>query len=156
MNIKSFKIISVGKIKTSFWKEAYTNYAERIKNFCTLHEVIVKDASSDLSLEQRIEKEKLAIQKHIQSSDYVICLDERGKSLASPELAKICNTKALEKNICFVIGGAYGLSNEIRARADLILSFGKQTFPHELALVVLSEQIFRTCAILKKTGYHHE
>ncbi len=155
MNIKSIKIITVGKIKTSFYKEAYAEYTGRVKNFCTLQEISVKDASSDLSIEKRKEKEGEAILKHIAPNDFVFCLDEHGQSFTSPELAHVCNTKALEKNICFIVGGAYGLSKEVLNKGSIMLAFGKQTFPHELAQVVLSEQIFRICAIIKKTGYHH-
>ncbi len=156
MNIKSIKVIHVGKIKTSFWKEAYTHYSSRIKHFCTLNEISVKDADANLPKEIRQQKEGEAIAKHLQANDFIICLDEHGKTLPSLELAELCDKKALEKNICFIIGGAYGLSKELLQRADMLLCFGKQTLPHELALVLLSEQIFRTCAILKKTGYHHE
>ncbi len=156
MNIKSIKIIHVGKIKTPFWKDAYNHYSARVKNFCTLNEISVKDADASLSKEARQEKECQLILKHIQANDFLICLDEHGKTLPSIELAQLCDKKALDKNICFVIGGAYGLSQEILQRADMLLAFGKQTLPHELALVLLSEQVFRTCAILKKTGYHHE
>ncbi len=156
MNIKSIKIITVGKIKTSFWKEAYGEYIKRVKNFCTVNEFTVKDADQNLSIDQRKDKEAQGILKHIQPNDAIICLDEHGKSFSSLELAQRCDTKALEKNLCFIIGGAYGLSNEILKKADTVLAFGRQTFPHELAQVVLSEQLFRVCAILKKTGYHHE
>ncbi len=156
MNIKTIKIINVGKVKTSFWKEASSHYLARVKNFCDLQEISVKDADSSLPKEARMQKEALGIQKHIQTNDFVICLDEHGKTLPSVEFANFCNTKALEKNICFIIGGAYGLSKEVLQRADMLLSFGKQTLPHELAFVLLSEQVFRMCAILKKTGYHHE
>ncbi len=155
MNIKSIKIITVGKIKTSFFKEAYLQYINRVKNFMPLQEFSVKDANPDFTIIQRKEKEGQGILKNVNPNDFLICLDEHGKNFDSVKLAELCDNKALEKNLCFVVGGAYGLSEEVLKRADLILSFGKQTFPHELAQVVLSEQLFRICAILKKTGYHH-
>ncbi len=156
MNIKSVKIISVGKLKTPFWKDAYTNYATRIKHFFSLHEFIVKDGDSSYNPSMRMEREGEGILKHIQANDYVICLDEHGKNFSSTEFANFCDLKALEKNLCFIIGGAYGLSTNVLSSSSMRLSFGKQTFPHELALVLLSEQLFRVCAILKKTGYHHD
>ncbi len=155
MNIRTIKIISVGKVKTSYWKEACDFYKNRIKHFATLQEIVVKDADSD-NIQNKIEKESQSILKNIQKNDYIICLDENGKNFNSVQLAQKLDSAALSKDLCFIIGGAYGVSQEILDKADLLLSFGKQTFPHELAHVLLSEQIFRTCSILKKTGYHHE
>ncbi len=155
MNIRNIKIICVGKVKTSYWKEACDFYINRLKHFANLQHVIVKDADLD-NISEKIEKESQAILKHIQKNDYIICLDENGKSLASTNLAEKLDEQALTKDLCFIIGGAYGVSQEILQKADFLLSFGKQTFPHELAHVLLCEQIFRSCSILKKTGYHHE
>ncbi len=156
MNIRNIKIIVVGKIKTSFYKEAYAHYINRIKNFVTLEEINIKDADSHLSIEDRKNKEGDSILKHISAHDYIICLDEHGKSLSSVNLSYKCNDISQDKKLCFIIGGAYGHSQALLSKAHLVLSFGKQTLPHELAQVVLSEQIFRVCTILKKTGYHHE
>ncbi len=156
MNITSIKIIAIGKIKTPFYKDACENYLKRIKNFCQIEEIIIKDADSDLPIETRLDKEYKVIEKYIQKKDYIICLDEDGINFPSTKLASKLDNIALEHNIVFILGGAYGLAETLRNKAQLVLAFGKQTFPHELARLVLYEQIFRTCSIRKKTGYHHE
>ncbi len=156
MNITRIKIIAVGKVKTSFYKEACENYFKRIKSFCQTEEIIVKDADSDLPIPLRLEKEYQSIEKHITKNDFIICLDEDGQNFSSTKLASKLNDIALTYDIVFIIGGAYGIAEELRNKAGLILAFGKQTFAHELARLVLYEQVFRCIAILKKTGYHHE
>ncbi len=156
MNITAIKIIAVGKLKTPFYKEACEQYLKRIKPFCKIEEINVKDADPDLSIPLRLEKEALSIEKHIDKKDFIICLDEDGQNFSSTKFASKLDFIALEKNICFVIGGAYGIAQSLRDKAGLNIAFGKQTFAHELARLVLYEQVFRACSILKKTGYHHE
>ncbi len=156
MNITRIKIIAVGKVKTNFYKEACDSYLKRIKSFCHIEEIIVKDADANLPIPARLEKEFQNIEKHISKNDFIICLDEDGQNFSSTKLATKLDDIALTKDICFIIGGAYGIAEELRNKAGLIFAFGKQTFAHELARLVLYEQVFRTIAILKKTGYHHE
>ena len=89
--------------------------------------------------------------------DYVIICDERGKMMSSPEFSSALEKAFVSgKNVVILIGGAYGFSEEIRAKADLIWSFSKLVFPHRIADVIVSEQIYRAEQIAKGTPYHHE
>lgn len=93
----------------------------------------------------------------IDKADYLILLDERGKMLDSPGLAKLIEERALQatKKIHFVIGGAYGVNDELRARANFSWQLSKLVFPHQLVRLMLSEQVYRACTILRGEKYHH-
>ena len=87
--------------------------------------------------------------------DYVILLDERGRELASPEFSRKIEEILPVKNVVFVLGGAYGVAEDFRAEADFCLSFSKMVFPHQIARLVLIEQIYRAWAISRNMPYHH-
>lgn len=89
--------------------------------------------------------------------DFVILLDETGKELSSPELAQFIEKRCMDsgKRVVFVIGGAYGVSQEIKDRADFTWSLSKLVFPHEIVRIVLAEQIYRACTIMRNEKYHH-
>lgn len=89
--------------------------------------------------------------------DFVILLDEHGKELSSPELAQFIEKRCMDsgKRIVFVIGGAYGVEQSVKDRADFTWSLSKLIFPHELVRLILSEQIYRACTIIKNESYHH-
>lgn len=90
------------------------------------------------------------------SNDYVILLDERGEQLTSPKFSQKIERVLAQKTLVFVIGGAYGVNDELRARADFTLSFSPMVFPHQIARLVLVEQIYRAFAISRNLPYHHE
>lgn len=89
--------------------------------------------------------------------DFVILLDEHGKELSSPELAQFIEKRCMDsgKRIVFVIGGAYGVEQSVKDRADFTWSLSKLVFPHELVRLILAEQIYRACTIIKNESYHH-
>lgn len=141
------KIVCVGKIKEKYLQEAINDYMKRIGKYHKI-EIIELD-------DNNISTEKEKILKNINDRDYVITLDIEGKSLSSIELAdKIDKTFICNSNICFVIGGSYGLDKEIKERSDFSLSFSKLTFPHQLFRVILLEQIYRSFKILNNETYH--
>ena len=89
--------------------------------------------------------------------DYVVLTDERGKNISSPDFAHLLeNATNNSKNIYIIIGGAYGFDELIRAKADFIWSFSKLVFPHQIARLIVTEQIYRATEILKNSPYHHE
>lgn len=92
-----------------------------------------------------------------EEKDFVILLDEHGKELSSPELAQFIEKRCMDsgKRIVFVIGGAYGVEQSVKDRADFTWSLSKLVFPHELVRIILSEQIYRACTIIKNESYHH-
>lgn len=151
MNIE---IISVGHLKTGAFYELWNNYEKRCNWKIKLHELNSKYKSADKynkDIEQKI-IDKLTPQS------YIIALDERGRSIKSIEFAnKISNISETGiTNIQFILGAADGLTETIRKKSNLLLSFGMQTWPHMLARVMLIEQIYRAQQILAGHPYHRE
>lgn len=148
------KIICVGKIKETYLKEAIKEYEKRLSKYTKLEMVEVMDEG--LVEEQiAIKKEQEKIEKYIGPKDYVITLEIEGKSFTSIELAKKLDTiKQQAGTITFIIGGSYGLGEQIKNRSNLALSFSKMTFPHQLFRVMLLEQLYRTFKIQNHETYH--
>ncbi len=148
------KIITVGSIKEKYLIDAIEEYKKRLSKYTNLEIIEIKD-------EGKVEEEKAKIlegQKilnKINDKDYIITLEIEGKQLTSVELAnKINDILINNSNITFIIGGSYGLSNEVIEKADLHLSFSKMTFPHQLFRVLLLEQIYRSYKINNNESYH--
>ncbi len=147
-------IICVGKIKEKFFIDAIDEYKKRLTRFCDFKIIEVDEASKQENLEKKNEIEgKLLIEK---CSGKIVSLDSRGKMLSSPEIAEFIKQKKNNSvsEISFVIGGSNGLSKEVLDKSDLILSFGKITYPHQLFRVVLTEQIYRAFTIIDGLPYH--
>lgn len=141
------KIICVGKVKEKYLQEAISDYMKRLSKYHRVQIVELEDSN--------IMEEKNKILKNIDTKDYVISLDIEGKQLSSLELAEtIDKTFITKSNICFVIGGSYGLDIEVKKRANFSLSFSKLTFPHQLFRVILLEQIYRSFKIMNNETYH--
>ncbi len=147
--------IFVGKLKSPFWRSAADHYQTRLKRWYTYKEILVRDGSGTHA--EKKAREGQTILAKITSRDLVICLDEHGSTMTSPALAANLQTwfEHPVKAPCFIIGGAYGLDRAVLDRADLTLRFGPMTFPHELARVMLLEQLYRAATILRKIPYHH-
>ena len=148
------KIICVGKIKEKYLLDAITEYSKRISKYTKLE--IIELLDYDLGNKQlTLEKEKEAILKNINSKDYVITLQIEGNNISSEEFAsKINNIFISNSNITFIIGGSYGLHDQIKERSNYALSFSKLTFPHQLFRVILLEQIYRCYKINNNESYH--
>lgn len=154
--MKDIRLIAVGRLKTPHWKEAAAHYAKRIAHSLRLEECIVKDADPSLPVAERKAREGTLILKQIRSGDVPVCLDEGGKSTDSRAFAEFLSRLAdAGKTPCFIIGGTYGLAPEVLERAAHTLALGPMTFPHELARVLLLEQLYRAESILSGSGYHH-
>lgn len=148
------KIITVGSIKEKYLKEAIDEYLKRLRKYTNIEIIEVKDEG--LVEEQKsilLEGEKIS--KYISQKDYLITLEIEGKEFTSIQFAEKLNQIQIENsNIVFVIGGSYGLSEQIKKRAKLHLSFSKMTFPHQLFRVFLLEQLYRAFKILNNESYH--
>ena len=145
------KIICVGKIKEQYLRSAISEYEKRLKKFTKLEIIEVNDESNGNILE----KEKNHIIRYINDHDYVVTLEIDGNMIDSVELSKkIDQTLINFSNITFVIGGSYGLFDEIKKRSNYKLSFSKMTFPHQLFRVLLLEQIYRSFKIINNESYH--
>lgn len=148
------KIITVGTIKEKYLKEAIQEYQKRISKYVKLEIVEVKDEGyDDINKVLKIEEERVL--KHINDKEYLITLEIEGKQYTSEEFANKLDKLLLNNSkITFIIGGSHGLSNEIKKRANLHLSFSKMTFPHQLFRVFLLEQIYRAYKIKNNESYH--
>ena len=157
MTGKPLKYISVGKLKTPFWKDAAAHYLTRIKRWRHLEYTETRDGDAALPPDQRNALEGRRIIEALAPQDVALVLDERGEKLTSPLLAALLRQldQDARGRACFIVGGAWGLDNSVRQRAFKVLSLSDMTLPHELARVVLLEQLYRAECILRKVPYHH-
>ena len=150
-------IWSVGKADESYIKEGVANFTKRIGHYFPIEwQLITPSKASDPT--QIKKEEAISILKTLAQNDVLILLDEKGKMLSSPGLAKLIQQKANQsaQKIIFLIGGAYGVDETIQQRANFIWSISELVFPHMLVRLMLAEQIYRACSILANEKYHHE
>ena len=148
------KIICVGKVKESFYREAIQEYQKRLSKYTKLEIIEVPDSTTNRPEENR-QKERELIQKYIGARDYIVTLEIEGRAFSSEQLAeKIDDLFQNYSTITFVIGGSYGLDASIKEKSDLSLSFSKMTFPHQLFRILLLEQIYRSYKIIHHESYH--
>ena len=148
-------IISVGKIKESYFIDGIEEYKKRISKYSNIELITVMDESNDLDEKTVKKKEGERILAKIPNNSYTIVLDLGGKELDSVEFAKkIDEITNISSTINFVIGGSLGLDNEVIDRANYRLSFSKFTFPHKLMKLILLEQIYRAFKINNNESYH--
>ena len=148
------KLITVGTIKEKYLKDAIEEYTKRIKKYTNIELIEVKDEGL-VEESKAISLEAEKIKKHLSPRDYIVTMEIEGKQLTSEEFSEKLNQIQIENsNIVFIIGGSYGLSQEIKNMSKLHLSFSKMTFPHQLFRVLLLEQIYRSYKILNNESYH--
>ena len=148
------KIICIGKIKEKFYKEAIEEYLKRLSKYTKIEIIELPDINSD-NKEIILTKEKELILEKIKEKEYLITLEIEGTQLDSIELSKkIDELQTSNSNITFIIGGSYGLHQEIKNRSNYKLSFSKLTFPHQLFRVILLEQMYRCFRIINNEAYH--
>ena len=148
------KLITVGSIKEKYLKDAIEEYTKRISKYTKKEIIEVKDEGL-VEPQKSINLEEEKILKHISDKDYIVTLEIEGKNLSSEEFAEKLDKIQLESStITFIIGGSYGLSQNIKTKAKLHLSFSKMTFPHQLFRVLLLEQIYRAYKINNNESYH--
>lgn len=148
------KIICVGKIKEKFFTESIKEYTKRLSKYTKLNIIEVEDISIGTK-EIILKEEQEKIIKHLSEKDYVITLEIEGNQLTSIEFEqKLEKISQINSNITFIIGGSYGLSEEIKKRSNYKLSFSKMTFPHQLFRIILLEQIYRAYKIKNNESYH--
>lgn len=153
-------IICIGKIKEKFYTDAIKEYAKRMTRFADfeiveLPDEQIPDNASQKETEAIKKREGEKILAKIKPQSYVISLCIEGRTLDSPELAKTIRDAYMRtSNVTFIIGGSLGLSDEVKRRSALKLSFGRMTLPHQLMRVVLAEQIYRAFMINSGATYH--
>lgn len=154
-------LVTVGKIKEKFYADAITEYSKRLSRYCKLEVIQVADEKTPdragQALETQIkEKEGERILSQIKDGAYVIALAIEGQMMDSEGLAEMIGKLGISgtSQIVFVIGGSLGLSETVLRRADVLLSFSKMTFPHQLMRVILLEQVYRSYRIMGNEPYH--
>ncbi|MCC6841107.1 MAG: 23S rRNA (pseudouridine(1915)-N(3))-methyltransferase RlmH [Flavobacteriales bacterium] len=150
------RLIMVGRTERGFVADGLGHYLDRIRRMAPLEEVVLADAGrGEPAWQQRTESERILAA--LKPGEKVVVLDERGKQLTSPGFAQRLGTWRDQgaRELAFVIGGAYGMTEAVRERADLVLSLSPMVFPHQLVRVLFAEQLYRALSILKGTGYHH-
>lgn len=154
-------LVTVGKIKEKFYADAITEYSKRLSRYCKLEVIQVADEKTPdragQALETQIkEKEGERILSQIKDGAYVIALAIEGQMMDSEGLAEMIGKLGISgtSQIVFVIGGSLGLSETVLKRADVLLSFSKMTFPHQLMRVILLEQVYRSYRIMGNEPYH--
>lgn len=149
------KIIAIGKKHEKWVLNGIELFEKRLKKPFNLSWDILPH--SNFAEEKAREEETQRILAKIKPSDFVILLDERGKNISSPELAKmLLNGFVNSQNFVIVIGGAFGVSEELRRRANFVWSISKLVFPHQIVRLILVEQIYRAQEISSGGKYHHE
>jgi len=147
----------VGRIRTGYWKDAAGEYAKRIARFRKLAVAEVRDADPSLEPARRSAVEGERILREIGPQDLLLAMDERGEEFSSEGFARFLDKldRDAQGTPCFVVGGPYGLADGVRERARRLIRLGAMTLPHELARVVLLEQIYRAECLLHRIPYHH-
>lgn len=153
------QLLCVGRLTLPFLNEGCAEFAGRLKHYLPLSITEIKEHKTgrkpDLPCIVATEGENLA--QHIPTGTFVIALDQCGKSLRSEQLAELMNDHMVHSipQWTLLIGGPYGLSESLRKRADLVLSLSPMTLTHQMARLLLLEQLYRCCTIIRHEPYHH-
>ncbi len=154
-------VITVGKLKEKFFRDAAAEYEKRLGRYCRLEiretaDERTPDGASETEREQILKKEGARVAKLLPDDAYVVTLEIEGRKFTSEAFAGEIERLGVSGvgHIVFVIGGSLGLHNSIKERADLAVSFSDMTFPHQLMRVVLLEQIYRAFRIINGAPYH--
>ncbi len=156
-----YRIISVGKLSERFYLEGINEYLKRLGPYTTIElidnlEEKTNPRASDTEIEKVLHKEGQKILRLVGNDETMVVLDIKGRQLRSEELAQqIADWNMSGKSrVTLIVGGSHGLAREVKQRADLKLSFSRLTFPHQIAVLMLAEQLYRGFKIIKGEPYH--
>jgi len=153
-------LLVVGKTDAGNWNNALGDYTGRLKHYIPFETEVIPDIKNtkNISESQQKEQEGLMILKFLQAGDCCVLLDEQGKEFTSKEFALYIDKKmqTVPKRLVFVIGGPYGFSDEVYAKAPEKISLSKMTFSHQMIRPIFAEQLYRAMTILRGEPYHHE
>lgn len=148
-------LISVGKKRDANLAAAINDYTDRLKRIFPTDWLLLSPSGADEPTARRVESAQVIAK--LDSSDFVVLLDERGSQLDSEALAANYQSwQGLGKRLVFVVGGAYGVSDELHQRADFVWSLSREVFPHQIVRLLLAEQLYRSQAIIDGHPYHHQ
>lgn len=149
----TINLICVGNLKEKFWREAQDEYVKRLGAFCKINVTEIAERNNENSVNITLEKEGKDILSKCKG--FTILMDRLGKNLSSEELAKRIEDISMQNSeISFVIGSSNGVCEQVKSSSNEKISFGKNTFPHNLARVMLLEQIYRAMMINNNRSYH--
>jgi 23S rRNA (pseudouridine1915-N3)-methyltransferase len=153
-------LLSVGKTDDPLFSQITEEYRKRIGYYMPFEMQIIPDIrnAKNLSEKEQKKQEGEKLLKWLQPADLVVLLDDKGKQYSSVEFAGYVEKKSISgaKRLVFVVGGAYGFSQEVRERANEMVSLSKMTFTHQMVRLVFAEQLYRAMTILHNEPYHHE
>jgi 23S rRNA (pseudouridine1915-N3)-methyltransferase len=149
-------ILNVGRPKNIQYRTLADTYVRWIGSFFPVHFESVQEGR-DADRGRRMDREGMDILKKVRDRDHLVILDERGEEFDSVSFSRWMSERlsSVEGRLVFVVGSAFGLSDEVKRRGNSFLSLSHMTLPHELCLVVLTEQIYRACTLLRGMEYHH-
>ncbi|NJC88043.1 MAG: 23S rRNA (pseudouridine(1915)-N(3))-methyltransferase RlmH [Desulfuromonas sp.] len=153
------RLLCVGRLSEPYLRDGCALFQERLRHYLplTVEEIKEHKTGNRGDLPRAIAAEGEQLLARIPGGAFVVVLDERGQGLASEGLAELLERHMVAGTAewVMVIGGAHGLSEEVRRRADLLLSLSKMTLPHQIARLLLLEQLYRGCTIIRNEPYHH-
>ena len=152
-------LLCVGRLTLPYLNEGCTEFAGRLKHYMPLNVTEIKEYKTGrkLDLQKIIETEGELLARHIPAGTFVIALDQLGKQLGSAQLATLMNEHMVQGVPAWtiLIGGPYGLNEALRKKADLVLSLSAMTLTHQMARLLILEQLYRCCTIIRNEPYHH-
>ena len=155
-----FTLLVVGRTVDKHFTALISDYAGRIGHYVPFDVEVIPELKNtkSLSVQQQKDKEGELIMKSLQATDMVVLLDERGQEFRSVEFARWIErkTQTLQKRMVFVVGGPYGFSDSVYARANEKISLSKMTYSHQMVRLIFVEQLYRAMTIIKGEPYHHE
>lgn len=153
------ELVVIGKTNTVYLQTGIEEYVGRLKHYIPFKLTLIPDVKNvkSLSQEQLKEKEGDLILKPLDKGDFLVLLDENGRTFSSVAFSEYMQNHMLagRKRVLFVIGGAYGFSNEVYQRANAKVALSKMTFSHQMVRLIFVEQLYRAMTILKGEPYHH-
>lgn len=158
--LMKFKLICIGKTGKRFLVDGENEYIQRLKHYCKLEKIELPDIKNAKKLtndEVKNAEGKMLLEK-VEQGEQIILLDENGSTFSSVEFSKFIQKRMNQggKGITFIIGGAYGFSQEVYDRAQFKISLSKMTFSHQMIRVIFLEQLYRAHTILRGEPYHHQ
>ncbi len=153
-------LLCIGKTDEDYLQKGIDKYVKRLKHYVAFELVIIPDLKQAKNLTEKLQREKegRAILKHVQPTDMLILMDERGKAFRSVEFAAFFEKHMLNSvsHMVFAVGGPYGFDQAVYQRANSLISLSKMTFSHQMVRLFFVEQLYRAFSITRGEPYHHE